>query len=107
MRCDIHIDCEISNLWRASNEAMGIANTDDAGFHESITQVYLNAVRDFMALNPALSILEACNQTLRSEVSDRDFCLNYYSESLLFSVAARRSWVTPDKNPLPMHWPAP
>ena len=83
------------------NEATGTPNTDSGGYHETVTQFYIRALRGFAADLPAgLPLFEICNRLLASAVIDRELPFRYYSRSLLFSVAARRHWVEPDLAPL-------
>ncbi len=42
------------------------------------------------------------NAPLVSPIGRRDWPLGFYSRELLFSVAARRGFVTPDRAPLPI-----
>jgi hypothetical protein len=100
-RPDIDLDREIGNLWRRSNEALGIENNDTGGYHETITRVYLNAVRDFLANCPGMSLVEICNSVLTSPVSHP---LEYYEKETLFSPEARRNWLAPDMKNMPRHW---
>ena len=41
------------------------------------------------------------NALLASDVGSRDWPLRFYSRELLFSVQARRGFLTPDRAPLP------
>ena len=92
---------EMPRLIRAYNEATGVANTDDGGYHETITQASLRAAGHFLRKNPQLSLCAACNALLATALGRSDWPLEYWSKPLLFSVAARRGWVDPDLKPLP------
>jgi hypothetical protein len=106
LRCrpEIDLNVSIAGLWRASNEAQGIENTDTGGYHETMTRVYLNAVRDFLREVAGQSLVEICNAVLQSPVSDRNYPEIYYSQEKLYSVAARRYWIDADMTKLPAHW---
>jgi hypothetical protein len=83
------------------NEAVGGVNDDTQGYHETITQLYIRAVRAHLAEHPAGRLAERVNALLAGERGRRDYPLRFYSPELLFSVAARRGWVEPDLAPLP------
>ncbi len=86
---------------RAYNEAIGGANTDSSGYHETITQASLRAARAFLAERRHLTLHAVCNELLASPLGKSGWPLAYWSRSLLFSVEARRAWVDPDLQPLP------
>lgn len=89
-------------LIRAYNEATGVPNTDEGGYHETITQASLRAAAAFLcALPEATPLHAACNALMASPLGRTDWLLSYWSKGLLFSVAARRGWVEPDRAPLP------
>ncbi len=82
---------------RSYNVAVGGENTDSAGYHETLTQLYVRGVRAFAETLPeGVSLVEAVNALLTSEIGDRSWPLCFYSKERLFSVAARRGWVEPD-----------
>lgn len=85
---------------RRYNESVGGVNDDTQGYHETITQVYIRAVRAHCAEHPGGGLGERVNALLASERGRRDWPLRFYSPDLLFSVAARRGWVEPDLAPL-------
>jgi hypothetical protein len=88
-------------LIRAYNEATGVSNTDTSGYHETITLGSLRAARVWLAARTDRALHEALNELLASEYGRSDWLLAYWSKPLLFSVAARRTWVEPDLRPLP------
>lgn len=84
------------------NVASGTPNTDTGGYHESITVLFIAAIRCFLAENTdAADQLALTNRLLASPLGRSDYPLRFYSRVRLFSVAARRSWVEPDLMPLP------
>lgn len=94
-----HIDAErdIPSLITRYNAAVGGVNDDTQGYHETITQVFIAAVRSHLSDRPAGdSLLDAVNSLLLSERGARDWPLRSYSAERLFSVAARRGFVAPD-----------
>jgi hypothetical protein len=81
---------------RRYNLAMGGANTEDAGYHETITQFYLDAIEGFLEAHAALGVTEVCNELLDSPIADKAYPLRFYSRELLFSRTARREYLAPD-----------
>lgn len=86
---------------RRYNESAGGANDDTQGYHETITQAYIRAVRAHCAEDSGGALFERVNALLASERGRRDWPLRFWSPGRLFSVAARRGWVEPDLAPLP------
>ena len=88
---------------RAYNEAVGTANTDSSGYHETLTVFYVRVIADF--LQHAASTDGAPDALLEAELiatrGGRELPLEYYSRDRLFSVDARKGWVAPDLKPLP------
>lgn len=85
---------------RAYNEATGVVNGPDSGYHESITRFYVEAVARFVAgTDPGRSI-DAQAADLVAALGARDLPLRHWSRERLFSVEARRVWVEPDLKPL-------
>lgn len=83
------------------NLSVGTANTDQDGYHETITAFYTRAIGRYVAQARAgTSLLELTNGLLLSRIATRGFPFAYYSRDRLLSVAARRSWVEPDLAPL-------
>jgi hypothetical protein len=86
---------------RAYNKATGVANTDSGGYHATITLASLKAIRAFHADSPPAPLFRAANALMASPLGDPDWLLAYWSETVLFSVTARRGWVEPDLRVLP------
>ena len=108
-RPDIAPERDLPGLIRRYNESVGGVNSDSEGYHETITQAYLAAIRAFVAALPAgISDGEACARLLASPMGDKAWPLGFWSRERLFSVAARRGWVEPDLKPLeaPVNAPA-
>jgi hypothetical protein len=77
-------------------------NSDSEGYHETITRLFLDGVRQFVAQADATGPLhDLVNQLLLSPTGQRDWPLRFYSRERLFSVEARRHFVDPDLEPLP------
>lgn len=95
------LERDLPGIIRAYNEAVGGVNDDTSGYHETITQAYLAAIRGFVAALPAeLDDGEAAARLLATPLGDKAWPLGFWSRERLFSVAARRGWVDPDLAPL-------
>ena len=98
---DQGLERDLPGIIRAYNEAVGGVNDDTSGYHETITQAYLAAIRAFAADLPAgLEDGEAAARLLATPLGDRGWPLAFWSRERLFSVEARRGWVDPDLAPL-------
>jgi hypothetical protein len=101
-RPDILPERDLPDLIRRYNESVGGVNSDSEGYHETITQCFIRAVRLFLArTDPALPLVEKVNLLLRSEEGRRDWPLCFYDPKTLFSREARLGWVKPDLAALP------
>ena len=100
-RPDVDIDARIAGIISRFNESVGGVNDDEGGYHDTITHAYVAGVRQFLAEAGETGLRERVNALLLSPAGRRDWPLRFYSRELLFSVAARRSFVAPDLAPLP------
>lgn len=82
------------------NEAAGIPNTRERGYHETITLFWMRAVRSFLGTNynEGCSLVALANTLVES--ADKSLPLEYYSRERLMSWEARAVWVEPDLRPL-------
>ncbi|MFS2002611.1 hypothetical protein ACEN9F_03200 [Duganella sp. CT11-25] len=93
---------DMPGIIRAYNETSGVANTDTGGYHDTITQASLLAVRDFLSRQPPGTPLHvACERLIASPYGSKTWLLEYWTPEMLFSKEARRSWLAPDRAPLP------
>ena len=81
----------------AYNESVGTQNTDTSGYHETITRFYVLVIDRFLSAVDCTLPIDQLATRLIAECGDPRLPLRYYSEEHLFSVAARRSWVEPDR----------
>lgn len=95
-RPDIDVDAEIGTLIRRYNVSVGGVNDDTQGYHETITRVFVAAVRRYLSRTGETDLLVAVNGLLSAPEGKRDWPLRFYSREHLFSVAARRDFVPPD-----------
>ncbi|ATC25804.1 hypothetical protein EIB18_15430 [Caulobacter vibrioides] len=95
------LERDLPNIIRTYNVAVGGVNDDKSGYHETITQAYLAAIRAFdAALPPGLDDAEAARRLLASALGDKDWPLTHWSRERLFTPEARRGWRDPDLRPL-------
>lgn len=95
------LERDMPRMIQTYNVAVGGVNDDHSGYHETITQAYLAAIRAFVAALPAgISSGEARAQLLATPMGDKAWPLSFWSRERLFSVEARRGWVEPDLKPL-------
>lgn len=93
---------DMPDIIRQYNTATGVANTETSGYHETITQASLRAVRAFLSQQaPGTPLHEVCNHLMASPFGDKAWMLRYWTPDTLFSPQARRAWLEPDLAPLP------
>jgi hypothetical protein len=101
-RPDLMPERDLPALIRRYNESVGGVNSDTEGYHETITQCFIRAIRLYLGrVDPALPLVEKVNGLLCSEEGRRDWPLCFYDPRTLFSVEARRGWVEPDLAEMP------
>ncbi|WP_417623905.1 hypothetical protein [Paremcibacter congregatus] len=94
-----HLIRIMPDLIRNYNEATSTPNTDQDGYHHTITLFYIRAIAHFIRCqSPDSPFLEGCRALVTGPYGAKDFMLMYYSKAALFSVTARREWMAPDKN---------
>ena len=86
---------------RRYNEATGVPNTDDDGYHHTITICYLRAINQLLAGRWDDPLGALASDVLAAPLADRAYLMQFYSKERLFSVAARRGLVAPDLAPAP------
>lgn len=104
---DAHLERDLPWIIRTYNVAVGGVNDDKSGYHETITQAYLAAIRAFEAALPhGTSDAQAVALLLATPMGDKQWPLTHWSRERLFTPEARRWWVDPDLKPL-AHPPTP
>ena len=81
---------------RSYNEAVGTANTDSSGYHETLTRLFLRGIASHMLAHSSESLPSSLALLLQSPLAHKDWPLSFYSRERLFSVAARHGWLEPD-----------
>lgn len=101
-RPDVNVDRDIGSIISGYNVSVGGVNDDSSGYHDTITRAFVAGIRAHLAPRDRQEPISACvNALLVSPAGQRDWPLRFYSRDLLFSVAARRGFVSPDLAPLP------
>ncbi|KCZ98329.1 hypothetical protein HPO_10507 [Hyphomonas polymorpha PS728] len=85
----------------AYNVAVGVENTDRAGYHETITAASLAVVAAHVAAHPGASNAALLAALLAGPCGRSDWIFAHWSKERLLSVEARREWTPPDLQPLP------
>ncbi len=92
----------IGAIIRSYNDATNTPNTDDGGYHETITIASTRAALAHLATFPADAPLhDVTNKLVASPLGRSDWLLAHWSRKRLFSIQARREWLEPDLVPLP------
>jgi hypothetical protein len=96
------LERDMPRIIQTYNVAVGGGNDDTSGYHETITQAYLAAIRAFVGALPAgISDGEAAARLLATPMGDKAWPLAFWSRERLFSSEARRGWIEPELQPLP------
>ncbi len=96
-RPDLNAEADLPTIIARYNVSVGGVNDDAQGYHETITQVFIAAVRDHLGeRTDDESLLDSVNALLLSKRGRRDWPLRSYSAERLFSTEARSRFVQPD-----------
>jgi len=85
----------------AYNLAVGGANTETSGYHETLTRFWLLIVEELLRQRRPASRLEAARVAVAVFGQARTLHTLYYSGDVVKDSAARREWRAPDLLPLP------
>ena len=92
---------DLAAIISAYNESVGGVNDDTQGYHDSITRIYIEAVRVHLLRRDAQEpLVKTVNALLTSPLGNRDLPMRFYSTDRLFSIPARRKFIDPDLLPL-------
>ena len=100
-RPDIVPERDLPDIIRRFNESVGGVNDEIQGYHETITQCFIRAVRLYLGRAGEASLAEKVNGLLQAPEGSRGWPLRFYSNERLFSVPARLRLVEPDLAALP------
>lgn len=85
---------------RRYNLSQGGKNTEDSGYHETLTRFWLEIVRAYMKTLPAgLTKAETVTCVCDELAPRRDLFRDYYSFDVVASRPARAAWIPPDQAP--------
>lgn len=100
----LDLDATLPGLIRRLNDSHGVPNSDTRGYHDTITRFFLAAIRHALSRDdsgaPASRRVTALLGT-GPLAGGKQALAPYWSDAVLFSVAARQGWVPPDLAPLP------
>jgi hypothetical protein len=99
----LKLETALPGLIRRLNDSHGVPNNDSRGYHATITEFFIAALRDALARDDAALPPHArVNALLAGPLgTGKRIMAAHWSDALLFSVAARRGWVAPDLAPIP------
>lgn len=101
-RRDLHAERDLPRLIQRYNAVIGVADVGLRGYHETITQFYIRAIRHFLLRRGAgRGLASLCNELIASPLGGRDFIFAYYSREALFSLEAKGRFVEPICGPSP------
>ena len=92
---------EMPPLIRAYNEATGGLNDETSGYHETITLASLRAAHAWLIARPGEPLHVVLRELLATRLGRSDWLFRHWSQPVLLSAAARKTWVEPDLEPLP------
>ena len=103
LRPEMEVERELPGLIRRLNESHGVPNSDTRGYHATITLFFVAAIRAVLASGEAAQPAHARVDALLAGPlgAGKRVMAAYWSDAVLFSPEARRSWVPPDLAPIP------
>lgn len=81
---------------RRYNTAIGIKNTKDGGYHETLTLFWIQMVSHYLSVNREESSIFKTAIAVSRTYNDKCIPFQYYSRDLLMSWEARNHWIEPD-----------
>src|SRR6202140_3284817 len=98
-----HAEQEALNLTRAGivhfNTCVGTANTEDSGYHETLTRFWSGEIGSVVRAGRFASRMDAVRHAVRLFGNDRDRHRLFYSFDVVTDRRARREWVAPHGAP--------
>ena len=98
------IDTALPGLIQRLNDSHGVPNSDTRGYHDTLTRFFLAAIRDALSRDDSDAPAHRRVNALLGAgplAGGKQALAPYWSQAVLFSVAARQGWVPPDLAPLP------
>jgi hypothetical protein len=79
------------------NDCQGTPNTDDSGYHETLTLFWIRIVMKFLKdADASWSELEVANRLVEAYADRSGLWREYYSFDLIRSAESRKRWIEPD-----------
>jgi len=78
---------------------VGTPNTEDNGYHETLTRFWAGEIGEFIRSGRFPSRLEAVRAAVAEFGADRDRFRLFYRFDVVRDRRARREWVAPDREP--------
>jgi hypothetical protein len=98
-----HPEEEALNLTRAGivyfNTCVGTANTEDSGYHETLTRFWSNEIGNLVRAGRFASRSAAVRHAVQRFGEDRHRHRLFYTFDVVKDRRARREWVAPDRSP--------
>jgi hypothetical protein len=85
---------------KAYNVSVGTENTDQSGYHETLTIFWVKVVSQFLTQSRNQEVDSNFDVFVKSMLATSGFPFLFYTKELLFSIPARKYWVEPDLLPL-------
>src|SRR5712664_3189012 len=82
------------------NTSVGTPNTEDNGYHETLTRFWAGEIGAFVRCGRFMSRLEAVRAAVAAFGKDRERFRLFYSFDVVRDRRARREWVAPDREPV-------
>jgi hypothetical protein len=82
------------------NTSVGTPNTQDNGYHETLTRFWSSEIGEFVRSGRFGSRFEAVRAAVSAFGGDRDRFRKFYSFDVVRDRRARLEWVAPDRHPL-------
>ena len=79
------------------NASVGTPNTEDNGYHETLTRFWSSEIGEFVRAGRYTSRWEAVRAAVSAFGADRDRFRRFYSFDVVRDQRARREWVAPDR----------
>jgi hypothetical protein len=81
------------------NTSVGTPNSEDNGYHETLTRFWSTEIGWFVRAGHFTSRLEAVRASVAAFGGDRDRFRRFYGFDVVRDRRARREWIAPDRNP--------
>lgn len=82
------------------NILVGTENSDNSGYHETLTVFWLKVVAEFLITKNQTDIEDAYTLFTKTILASSKLPTKFYTKELLFSKTARQSWIEPNLLPI-------